>query len=239
MNLTSDVAILPYAPDRKAPNDDKFHSDGMRTLDEVLSHMDDQHYDAKFLTPLEKVVHAFHMKEVWEAAREEYSKLKAHPPGNTTCECVMDIENNGILKMLRKTALEIREPQLVYGDKLKKVSKRQIYPFGLGPPYRFRGMKSEAKTANEIQESADHSNSHKISKRQIYPLGLGPPYRFRGMKSEARMTKEMNMDSILSTEDQAMPHLLNQQSWVKWKEIIDMPKDHYFDTALFLYCALN
>lgn len=92
-------------------------TDGIKTLDDVLSHIDEHLYDIRFYGPLERIAHAFHMEESWAHMKKEYDRIKANPPNNTICECAMDIENNGVLKMLRFSAMGIREPQLLYGNK--------------------------------------------------------------------------------------------------------------------------
>uniref|UniRef100_A0AC34FU70 Uncharacterized protein n=1 Tax=Panagrolaimus sp. ES5 TaxID=591445 RepID=A0AC34FU70_9BILA len=123
MNLTADEALLPYAPNRTTPDSIYFHTEGMKILDEVLTHMNDNSYDVKNFSPLEKIAHAFHMEEMWAAALHAYRKLKRHPPSEEICKCTMDIENNGVLKQLRYAALLIREPQLVYGSTLNRAKR--------------------------------------------------------------------------------------------------------------------
>uniref|UniRef100_A0A914C1M5 Uncharacterized protein n=1 Tax=Acrobeloides nanus TaxID=290746 RepID=A0A914C1M5_9BILA len=123
VDLTSDQAILPYAPDRRGPNEDLFSDDAMKTVDEVLSHMDDPNYMIKGYNTIERLVHAFHMKTMWVSVREEYEKIKMDPPKEVICHCVLDIENNEVLNMLRYIALVFREPQLIYGNKMKHYEK--------------------------------------------------------------------------------------------------------------------
>ena len=78
--------------------------------------MDSSSYDIKFFSTLERVVHAFHMEEMWMMALHQYQKLKTNPPGSQACQCAMDMENNGIMKMIRFSALAMREPMLIYGE---------------------------------------------------------------------------------------------------------------------------
>uniref|UniRef100_A0A914RC45 Uncharacterized protein n=1 Tax=Panagrolaimus davidi TaxID=227884 RepID=A0A914RC45_9BILA len=140
MNLTSDQPILPYAPDRSTPDSKHFHTDGMKILDEVLTHMDDSSYDVKNLSPLEKIAHAFHMEEMWVAALHAYRKLKQDPPSEEVCNCAMDIDNNGILKQLRFAALGIREPQLVYQDKLQRFKRQLSYHITYSKSFKKRSI---------------------------------------------------------------------------------------------------
>ena len=99
--------------------------------------MDNPSYDVKHFTPIEKIAHAFHMEEIWAAILEEYKKIKTNPPSDNVCKCAMDVENNGVLKMLRFTALAIREPQLVYGNNMKMYDNaKKNYNFGY-PTYTY------------------------------------------------------------------------------------------------------
>uniref|UniRef100_A0AC34FRF7 Uncharacterized protein n=1 Tax=Panagrolaimus sp. ES5 TaxID=591445 RepID=A0AC34FRF7_9BILA len=68
----------------------------------------------------------------------------------------MDIENNGILKMLRFAALGIREPQLIYGSKMD-VFKKTEHAYHVSYPayvYRFklRNAKQELTTDALLME---------------------------------------------------------------------------------------
>jgi len=114
MDLTDNAALLPNAPDI-AVDGPSFKTDGMRAVDRVLSHMDNSKYDIKLYKPLERLVHALHMQEVWFETRVEFEKIKLNPPSVDVCRCARDVENNGIMKMMRFIALEIREPGLMYG----------------------------------------------------------------------------------------------------------------------------
>ena len=96
-----------------------FETDAMKTLDEILSHMNDDAYDIRLYSPIEKIVHTFHMKEQWAMILKEYNQLKANPPHAQVCPCVLDIENNDVLSMLRSIALLFREPLLIYGNRLQ------------------------------------------------------------------------------------------------------------------------
>jgi len=116
LDLASDVPILGYAP--SSGQRSMFATPGMRMTDRVLSHMDDNHHDIRQYSPLEKLVHALHMQEVWYKARDVYRHLASvAPPTQQLCGCVLDFDNNGIMKMLRFLALQIREPQLMYGSR--------------------------------------------------------------------------------------------------------------------------
>ena len=50
----------------------------MRLMDSVLTNMDNPNYDMRLYTPLERMVHAAHMQEVWQEAGEEYNKMRVN-----------------------------------------------------------------------------------------------------------------------------------------------------------------
>jgi len=114
VDLLSNAPILFHAPNE--PDVGKsFKTDGMRALDQVLSHMDNPKYDIGPYNTLERVVHSLHMQEVWYNARSAYETLKQQPPSTDACKCALDIENNGVLRSLRLIALQVREPELMTG----------------------------------------------------------------------------------------------------------------------------
>ncbi|CAJ0922556.1 unnamed protein product, partial [Mesorhabditis belari] len=124
LDLSADRPILSHAPDRRGPSDSMYLTDGMKTLDEVLSHMGDKKWDIGFFSPLERVVHVFHMQEAWEMTLKEYQKLKQNPPSSDVCKCAKDIENNGA--------------SLIYGDTMKAYNTSLQYYIQGGYTYRFK-----------------------------------------------------------------------------------------------------
>lgn len=116
-DLRDRQAILFNAPD--IPVNSMFATPGMRILDRVLSHMDNPDYDIREYNALERIIHAMHMQEVWHGASIEYAKLAKTPPSKELCLCVTDVDNNGVMEVLRLMALEVREPNLMYGKSIK------------------------------------------------------------------------------------------------------------------------
>jgi len=114
MDLLSKDPIVFNAPCVRGGSS-MFTTDELKVIDGVLSHMDNSRYDLH-LHVLERLVHIFHMRELWTKAATHYRNISVNPPLPETCKCVLDVDNNGIMKMLRLTALQIREPELVFGD---------------------------------------------------------------------------------------------------------------------------
>jgi hypothetical protein len=112
LNLTSLDAVLANAPDTGHSH---FKTTAMHIVDGVLSHMDNSLYDIKRYSTLEKLVHGLHMQECWYEAKIEYDKLQHAKPSADLCRCATDINQNGVLKMIRFIALQIREPDLMIG----------------------------------------------------------------------------------------------------------------------------
>lgn len=87
----------------------------MSQVDWVLSHVNDKHFDMGAYGPFERVMHQLHMMEVWAQAGEAYKNIST-PPCVEFCTCINDVDGNGIVKLLRFIALQIREPELMLGQ---------------------------------------------------------------------------------------------------------------------------
>lgn len=96
MDRHSDEKVVPYAP-RDALGED-FFTPSMKTVDKILSNVGkDNDGLGSFWSPLERVVHKFHMWDVWMRVKDTYesSTLKA-PPTEEVCDCLLDVHTNGI-----------------------------------------------------------------------------------------------------------------------------------------------
>merc|ERR1711890_85340 len=71
-------------------------------------------YDIRVYTDLERVVHAAHMEEIWYQAGKVYTDIQEGggitEPG--LCECVRDVESNGVIRMLRVIAGKVRQDEV-------------------------------------------------------------------------------------------------------------------------------
>jgi len=109
-DLRSESAVLPSAPCLD-DGDSPFATPAMRVVDAALTRMDDMNYDIGNASGLDRLVHAFHMREVWALAAAQYQALAADPPGRTACACALDVDGNGVLKSLRLIASSLRAAQ--------------------------------------------------------------------------------------------------------------------------------
>jgi len=111
--------LLSFEPILFQPPDfqHSFSSPALRAVDKVLSHMNSPHFGMRLYTDLEKIVHATHMQDIWVQAGKVYQELQeSKMVGNEVCHCIRDVENNGVVRMLRLVALKLREPGLMYGE---------------------------------------------------------------------------------------------------------------------------
>jgi len=110
-DLRSESAVLPSAPCLD-DGDSPFATPAMRVVDAALTRMDDMNYDIGTTSGLQRLVHAFHMREVWALASAQYQALAADPPGRAACACALDVDGNGVLEELRLIASSLRSAQM-------------------------------------------------------------------------------------------------------------------------------
>jgi len=96
--------VLENAPD--IPSD--FASIGLQTLDVQFQNMDDVNY-MEMSDVLQRLVHSFHMHEVWTAAKPYYDEYLANEVSDDVCGCVLDTAENGINQELKNIFLFFRE----------------------------------------------------------------------------------------------------------------------------------
>lgn len=96
MDRHSDQKVVPYAPQDMLGED--FFTTPMKTVDKILNNVGkDNDGLGAFWSPLERVVHKFHMMDVWMKIKDTYeSKTMGSPPTEQECECLLDVHNNGI-----------------------------------------------------------------------------------------------------------------------------------------------
>jgi len=96
VNMGVQGKVLPYAPDLKLGTD--FYAFEMNLVDLILNNIGKPADDlGPTWSPLERVVHNFHMLDLWKRIHSTaYQTVLAHPPTDEQCACLMDIENNGV-----------------------------------------------------------------------------------------------------------------------------------------------
>lgn len=90
--------VLPYAPNDPIGSD--FSTPSMNTIDKILSNigMDNDGLGPNW-SPVERIVHKFHMMDVWDRVHAKYlSTVVTSPPSDEICSCLMDTHGNGIFQ---------------------------------------------------------------------------------------------------------------------------------------------
>lgn len=96
MDRHSDQKVVNYAPEDKLGGD--FFSTSMKTIDKILSNIGmDNDGLGSYWSPLERVVHKFHMWDVWMRIKETFdTETIGNPPSDDVCDCLLDVKENGI-----------------------------------------------------------------------------------------------------------------------------------------------
>ncbi len=96
MDRHSEVKVVPYAPEDRLG--DAFFTPCMNTIDKILNNVGkDNDGLGSFWSPLERMVHKFHMWDVWMRVKETYqTKTLKNPPSDEVCDCLLDVHTNGI-----------------------------------------------------------------------------------------------------------------------------------------------
>lgn len=96
--------VLPYAPEDETGED--FTTETMNIIDAILSRIgkDDDGLGPNW-SPTERIVHRFHMIDVWHRVRGVYMETVARrPPQAALCDCLMDTTTNGIYQAVHWVA---------------------------------------------------------------------------------------------------------------------------------------
>lgn len=101
MDRRSPQKVIPFAPEDNLGSD--FKEMTMNTIDKILSNIGkDNDGLGPNWSPLERVVHKFHMWDVWYQVHEIFeSKVLQNPPKPEVCSCLMDTGSNGIYQAVK------------------------------------------------------------------------------------------------------------------------------------------
>lgn len=96
MDRRSPQKVVPFAPED--PLGDSFTTQPMNRIDKILQNVGkDNDGLGSFWSPLERVVHKFHMADVWSRVHGVYiAQIVHNPPSQEVCKCLLDTESNGI-----------------------------------------------------------------------------------------------------------------------------------------------
>ena len=92
MNLHSEQKVLEHAPNNPLGHD--FATPEMNLIDRVLTRVgvSDDGLGANW-SPLERIVHNFHMKDLWSKIKPVFDNVKVD---SDTCSCLLDMQENGV-----------------------------------------------------------------------------------------------------------------------------------------------
>lgn len=96
LDRSSPMKVLPFAPDY--PTGDDFSTSTMNMIDRILTHIGNAKdgLGANW-SPLERVVHTFHMWDLWNQVHQIYEEeVVPNPPSDDLCNCLMATQSNGI-----------------------------------------------------------------------------------------------------------------------------------------------
>ena len=89
--------VLPYAPED--PHGEDFSTETMNIMDAILSRigLDDDGLGPNW-SSTERIVHKFHMIDVWHRVREVYQEVEQNPPEVTTYNLSEGVHNTLVLE---------------------------------------------------------------------------------------------------------------------------------------------
>ncbi|CAF0755041.1 unnamed protein product [Adineta steineri] len=93
------IKVLMYAPNDPLPTD--YFGFTMNMIDKILA-MVGKSDDGlgKHWSSTERLVHKFHMWDLWLRLQKEVSELSPKP-SSAVCKCVLDVQSNGVLKAVQ------------------------------------------------------------------------------------------------------------------------------------------
>jgi len=113
--LRDEPRVLDNAPYMNY--DEEFVTDGMKHFDVIMKGVNMDGWRLTAFELLERLSHVYHMSEIWAAAGKEYKKVaKKVDVDSELCDCVRDMETNGLAKYLQLTAFQIRYPGITSGN---------------------------------------------------------------------------------------------------------------------------
>merc|ERR1712227_122536 len=106
INLKDEGAVLDHVPLRGF--EDRFDTWALKIMDWYMINNNNNIFQ-KGLNLLEKIIHQYHMHEVFQLASVIYNDLIDNPPSEDLCSCVTDDEFNGVPEELANIANQLRQ----------------------------------------------------------------------------------------------------------------------------------
>ena len=101
MDRHSPEKVVPFAPNDPLESD--FSTRAMNVIDKILNNVGKGNDGlGPYWSPLERVVHKFHMHDVWVRVQEVFeSEILENPPSDEVCKCLVDTRENGIYQAVK------------------------------------------------------------------------------------------------------------------------------------------
>jgi len=202
--------------------DERFETDGFKHFDVIMKGVNMDGWRLTSFELLERLSHVFHMSEIWAAAGRKYRKIvnrgKVDKDGEL-CECVRDIDENGLAKYLQLTAFQIRYPGITSGNH----TITDTYLGGFLDYHISYGLQERPKNlVNELMDF-DFSGTDEELIRGVV----------ENLVDEAGFDEEPH-----DPEDEAR-HSREHWAWCVGELMKLMSDELLKDTATFMHCQLN
>jgi len=94
MNMSAPIKVLDNAPNNPLTHD--FFTPEMNLIDRILTRVgvSDDGLGVNW-TPLERIVHNFHMRDLWSALKPSFDKVNFKVDA-TVCECLLNVHESGV-----------------------------------------------------------------------------------------------------------------------------------------------
>eukprot|EP01062_Namystynia_karyoxenos_P037801 TRINITY_DN2749_c0_g1_i11.p2 TRINITY_DN2749_c0_g1~~TRINITY_DN2749_c0_g1_i11.p2 ORF type:complete len:250 (+),score=101.47 TRINITY_DN2749_c0_g1_i11:84-752(+) len=95
-NMRSEIKVVEDAP-LVGVEEGGFVTEPMHVINAVFAHLGEANDGlGESWTPVERIVHEFHMRDLWHAMVPSYKAVAAKPPSAEVCSCLLDTKSNGI-----------------------------------------------------------------------------------------------------------------------------------------------
>lgn len=238
-NLTQGQSVLNSTASYPLKNN--FSSPTMDAVDQVLSHMTDNDWGIRNAPPLERLVHALHMLEVWEEAGPHYRKWtkKANRKKGgkknffkKLCPCLKDVRSNGVWSMLVQLARKMRDT-------------RAVWRYGPCPSYPTRPIRPMPTLTSWSRWTFEGPNINELVRRKRRVSFRPPCWQQANIQLEISQGGRKTLgqvESMLTNPETQTANLTNEAEWQIWKTNLDMSAEGESKSkqlALYIYCALN
>lgn len=200
--------------------DDEFVTDGMKHFDVIMAGVNMKGWHLTAFELLERLSHVYHMSEIWASAGKKYKKVaKRVEVDSELCDCVRDIDSNGLSKYLQLTAFQIRYPGITSGN----TTVTDAYLGGFLDYHISYGLEERPKNIVKSLMSFDFSGSDEELIEDVVN----------------NLVDEAGFEAEEHDIYEEMKHSREHWEWCKGELKGLLTPQLVYDTALFMHCQLN